>query len=234
MRKKIKPWPAIAMIGGILSCISQVVWAASYTIDKSKSIFGIITHKGGYAAALAHNHLIFAQDYQATLIFDPVNLPNSQLTLSMPVASLVNDDPTVSAVWSPRIGALKILSEPLPTVSASDRNNIFKDMMGASQLDATRYPMIHLAVSNLEKKKSVVGEETFEYQMKVILTLHGLTVEKQLPANIEVVENTLHAESVGTFAFTDFGITPFSAFMGAFKNQDKFHAYVKLEANALE
>jgi polyisoprenoid-binding protein YceI len=234
MRNKMKPSLAIFVTAVLLWCTSQVVWAASYSVDRSKSIFGIITHKGGYAAVLAHNHFIFAQDYEATLSFDPRNLPNSYLNLSMPVAGLVNDEPTVSAAWSPRIQALKILSETLPTVSAEDRIKIFKDMMSPSQLDASRHPMIHLAVSKLEKKESLVGDETFEYQMKVALTVHGQTVEKQVPANIQVVGNTLQAEAVGTFAFTDFGIVPFSAFLGAFMNQDQFHAYVKVVANALE
>jgi len=232
-KKMKKPSPATSVTMMLLWLVPQVVWAASYTIDKSKSIFGIIIHKGGYASALAHNHFIFAQDYEATLTFDPGEPANSRLTLSMPVSGLVNDEPAVSAAWSPRILSLKILSESLPTVSASDRNNIFKDMMSPSQLDPERYPMIHLAVSNLEKKDSLVGEEAFKYQMKVALTVHGQTVEKLVPANIQVVDDVLQAESVGTFAFTDFGIAPFSAFMGAFKNQDVFHAYVKLVAHAL-
>jgi polyisoprenoid-binding protein YceI len=234
MRNKMKTTLATIVTAILLWCTSQVVWAASYSVDKSKSIFGIIIHKGGYAAVLAHNHFVFAQDYEATLSFDPRNLPNSYLTLSMPVTGLVNDEPTVSAAWSPRIRALNILSESLPTVSAEDRNKIFKDMMSPGQLDAARYPTIHLAVSNLEKKDSLVGEETFEYQIKVALTVHGQTVEKRFPANVHVVGNTLQAESVGTFSFTDFGIAPFSSFMGAFTNQDEFHAYVKVVANALE
>lgn len=232
MWKKIeKHGFATGVIMAFLGFLPQVAWAASYLIDKPKSIFGIITHKGGYAAALAHNHLVFAREYEATLTFDPENLSNSRLTLSMPVAGLVNDEPTVSAAWSPRIRALKILSESLPIVSASDRSNILKDMMGEGQLDATRYPTIYLAVSNLEKKTSLVGEESFEYQMKVTLTVHGQTVERLVPANIQVVGNILQAEAVGTFAFTDFGMTPFSAFMGAFRNQDDFHAYVKIVAH---
>jgi polyisoprenoid-binding protein YceI len=233
MWKKMKTGNTTLVTLILMWIVPQVAWAAPYTIDKSKSIFGMITHKGGYAAALAHNHLIFARDYEATLTFDPVNINDSRLTLSMPVSGLVNDEPAVSAAWSPRISALGILSEPLPTVSASDRSRIFKDMMSPDQLDPEHFPMINLVVSNLEKKESTVANEPFGYQITVALTVHGQTVEKVVPANIKVDGDTLQAESVGKFAFTEFGFAPYSAFWGAVKNQDEIHAYVNLTAKAL-
>jgi hypothetical protein len=40
----------------------------------------------------------------------------------------------------------------------------------------------------------------------------------------------LTVEAVGDFAFTDFGIKPYSALFGALGNQDKFHMLVSMKA----
>jgi hypothetical protein len=42
--------------------------------------------------------------------------------------------------------------------------------------------------------------------------------------------DALTIEGVGSARFTDFGIKPFSAFMGAVKNLDEFHLYLNLRA----
>ncbi len=45
--------------------------AEEIAIREDESVFAVVTHKGGFAASQAHNHLIAATGYEATLVFDP-------------------------------------------------------------------------------------------------------------------------------------------------------------------
>ncbi len=55
---------------------------------------------------------------------------------------------------------------------------------------------------------------------------------KPVPARYELADGILTIEAIGAFNFTDFGIKPYSAFLGAVKNEDEFHVYVNLSARS--
>ncbi len=50
---------------------APVAAAEDVAIHTEDSIFAVITHKGGFASGVAHNHLIAATGHQAELDFDP-------------------------------------------------------------------------------------------------------------------------------------------------------------------
>ena len=58
-----------------LTAVLAAAPAAAEEIDirEAESILAVITHKGGFAASKAHNHLIAATGYRAELTLDPAD-----------------------------------------------------------------------------------------------------------------------------------------------------------------
>lgn len=53
-------------------------------------------------------------------------------------------------------------------------------------------------------------------------------------ARHEWVDGVLTVEATGAFLFTDFGIEPYSAFLGLVKVADPFHLYLRLVAETVD
>jgi len=223
---------AFFIVGVCAACIPAV--AATYAIVASDSVFAIVTHKAGIASALAHNHMVYPSSYTAETSYDPAHPDQSRFLLRFPVAALVIDDPEAKARHFPGINASGILDTPFPEVSGKDRKTIRENMLAESQLDAEHYPEISAELKGVRLQQSTQGDKTYAYEATVALTVHGTAVERPFSANLEVTDDTVHVEAVGSFKFTDFGIKPYSAFLGAVRNQDTFHVYVDAKAKRRE
>jgi hypothetical protein len=199
--------------------------------DSDASILAVITHKGGFASGLAHNHLIAADGYTARLDLDPGNpadLRAARFTLEAPVAGLRVDEDPLRAETFPRLRALGILDAPFEELSEKDRRKIGDAMRGKSQLDATAHPTITVQVLSVEQRATEIGGESFPWSARLAFTVHGVTVERAVPVRVVVAAGRVTLEAVGEFRFTDFGIKPYSAALGAVKNQDGFHLYARI------
>lgn len=202
-------------------------------IDSDASILAVITHKGGVASGLAHNHLIAAGGYTARLDLDPGNpaeLSAARFTLEAPVAALRVDEDPLRAETFPRLRALGILNEPFEALAEKDRRKIGDAMRGKSQLDATAHPTITVQVLSVEQRATEIGGESFPWSARLAFTVHGVTVERAVPVRVAVAAGRVTLEAVGEFRFTDFAIKPYSAALGAVKNQDGFHLYARIVA----
>ena len=78
----------------LLACalLSGATFADDFIIDGENSIFAVITHKAGIIARLAHNHLIYAQDYDADLTIDGDDISTASFRNEFPVENLVVSD----------------------------------------------------------------------------------------------------------------------------------------------
>ena len=202
--------------------------AEEVALRADESTVAVVTHKGGFAAAKAHNHLIVAEGYEATLVFDPESPLAARFELAFAAESLVVDPWEQEQALYPRLEELGVLDEPFSEVAAKDRAKIRKSMLGDKQLDAAKHPRISARLVGVEESSSTLGGVEFPYAAKLALEVHGERVERPIAARFEVSGDTLKVEAVGTFRFTDFGIEPFSAFFGAVKNEDELHVYLHL------
>lgn len=218
---------------GIVLASCGAASAADYEVDRDASIFAVLTHRAGFAKALAHNHMVYPKAYDAAISGSPPRFPDPAFELAFQAKDLVVDDHGMQVRWFPRIEEAGILDEPFPDVSADDRSEIRSSMLGEKQLDAAAYPEITAALRALKPAVSDQAEE-FTHTATIDLSLHGETVTRDIPVRITRGETALTVEGVGRFRFTNFGIKPFSAFFGAVKNQDVFHVYVNLTARARE
>lgn len=202
---------------------------ARVEIDPAESVFAIVTHKGGIASGAAHNHLVTAVGYQAQLSFDPSSASATSFAFTAAVEDLEVDRWDLEQRWYPRLEELGVLSEPFSEVGEKDRSKIRDSMLGKSQLHAAEHPSLSAKLASVEERTTTHGGVEFPYAVKLVLEIRGQSVAKTVSARFEESDGGVSIEAVGTFLFSEFGIKPYSALLGAVKNQDEVHVYVSLK-----
>ncbi len=215
--------------------------AEEIEIVRDGSIFAVITHKAGFASGAAHNHLVAAAGYQATLSFDDGAPLATRFELVQASDRLIVDPWELEQAWYPRLEELGILDQAFSEVAGGDRQKIRESMLSKGQLDAAGFPEISARITEVREQAvthgGVVAPEarqrnTFPYAATLELEIRGKTVAKPVAARYQLADGALNVEALGTFNFIDFGIKPYSAFLGAVKNQDAFHVYVNLKGRS--
>jgi hypothetical protein len=228
-RNWLRNAPALALVAG---AFVSPAGAADWRVDADRSTFAVLTHRAGLASGLAHDHLVVARGATVTVAFDPAAPESAQLAFSAPVLSLDVDPSAERGRLGPRLRELGALDRDLPAVEEDDRAKVRKAMLAPGQLHVERYPRVEAALAGLERRGGEGARVALGWNARVRVTVHGKTVEKAVPARWEVQDGTLTAEALGEFRFTEFGIEPYSAMLGAVQNADAFHVYVSLVAKA--
>lgn len=198
---------------------------------ESQSVFAVVTHKGGMAAGLAHNHLIAADGYKVRLTCAPDAPETVSFEIELDAFDLLVDDPTLQEKWYPRLELAGILDEPFKEVSSKDRDKIRASMLGPKQLDAREHPKIHARLVGLVPRKTKVGDLETSWLGELIFEVKGRAIIQPVVAAAAWNDGRLEVEAVTAFTFSDFDIKPFSAMLGAVKNRDQFHVYVRFMAS---
>lgn len=216
---------------GLMVFCFSFLWSAAhgatYQIDKEKSIFSVVTFKEGLAAGFAHNHFIYPGTYDVMLKFDSENLGNSWFALGFLADELVVDDPEAKATWLPDLLNNGVVDGPLGEVSASDRASIKSSMLSQSQLNKDQYPRINARFDEI-KVNPQADSTGYSHIGRLNLNVVGQSQSIEVPLNIRVVGDTIEIEGHGSYRFTDFGITPYSALLGAIKVKDRFAFFAKI------
>ncbi|MDJ0839795.1 MAG: YceI family protein [Acidobacteriota bacterium] len=202
---------------------------AEWTVIPEKSILAVITHKAGIAKGLAHNHFIFAGNYTLSLSMD-AGPDTLKLTAELPVDELIVDETETSKRYYGRIEELGILSEPFEPLKDKDRNKIRKAMLGKKQLHGAEHKQIAARLVGVRSEKTTIGKQSFTHVLTMTFTIRGKTAEVEVPAVIETTDGVLKLEATAPMKFSDFGIKPYSAMLGAVANEDRLDLYVYLEA----
>jgi len=216
----------------VLSLLAVPPWvsAAELRVRPEESVLAVVTHKAGFASGLAHNHLVVASGYAVEFALDPGSPAATRFELRARAEDLVVDDPKMQEEWFPRIRELGILDEPFGDVSENDRAKIRDSMLGRKQLDAEAFPELSASLISVRELTPAPVENAFPHRVTVALEVHGRRVEREMAARYAREGGNVSVEAFGLFRFSDLGIKPFSAFLGAVKNQDEFHVYVHVVA----
>jgi len=205
--------------------------AAAWRIEPEGTVFAVLTHRAGFASGLAHDHLIVAQGAEVDLALDPERPEGARLALVVRADALEVDAAAARARWGERLVELGALAdEGLPPVPEKDRSKVREAMLGRSQLDGARHPEIRAELVALERRGGEGLRTALGWTARVRLTVRGRSLERDLALRWSLDGDRLTAEGLGEARFTDLGIEPYSAFLGAVKNTDLFHLYVALEA----
>jgi len=199
-----------------------------YKIDSERSIFAVITQRGGIAARMAHDHLITADGFSATI--NSSGDAVSGFSFQCETEELLVDDPKLKKQWSKNIADAGVLRSPFKTISAADRKTVRKHMLDKDQLNAKQYREIEAKVISVTKRENTFRDQSYSHVAELEFTVHGETVTRDVSANISVDEGAITVEAVGSFRFTEFGIEPYSTFLGAVRNLDEFFVYCSLHA----
>jgi len=201
-------------------------------VDVARSAFAVLTHKAGFASALAHDHLIAAPAPKVDLSFDPEHPEATRLTFETAARDLEVDANERRRALGPRLVELGIYREPLPDVPEGHRKKVFDAALAPGQLDAARFPEIRAELRSVARRVGPPERGVFDWTARVAVTIHGRTIERDLAARFRVVRGEIEIESLGEFRFREFGVEPYSAFAGAVRNEDAFEIYVRLIARA--
>ena len=245
IRPRTPPAPLLlSMLAGALALPGpSTAPAAAQTLELTprpdETVLAVITLRDGAAARLAHNHLVVATDPSLTLQFDPMAPEASTFQAAVPVDGLVVDDPEKTERLAPRIVELGILPEPPGSPSEGDREKIRNEMRSEDQLDAAAHPVITTRLLGMERREgslpvdsSLPSPDLFPWLARVELTVAGTAVVQRVAARHHWEEGVLTVEATGVFHFTDFGIEPYSAFLGLVKVADPFHLYLHMVAES--
>ncbi len=232
----MKPRHAMLSLLALVTALPGAPAAATgWRIDPEATLFAVLTHKAGFASGLAHDHLIVADVRSAALELDLERPEIARLILDARVDELEVDAAAARERWSARLVELGALGEGgLPAIPEKDRGKVRAAMLGASQLDAVRHPRIHAELVALERRGTANARTALGWTARVRLTVRGRSVETDLALRWSLDGEELTAEGLGEARFTDLGIEPYSAFLGAVRNEDLFHLYVALAARRAE
>lgn len=175
---------------GIAACIAnlvliRVISAQDGPIDIANSRIAVRVYKAGLFSMLGHDHEI-----AAPIAGGRVNIAAR----------------TVELHWSAK--ALFVQDE---NVSAKDRAEIQRTMLGAEVLDAEHYPLIIFRSTEIE---SASGNS---WRLRGNLTLHG----KTRPVLVDVQETGEHYVGSSRFRQTEFGIKPIKVAGGTIRVKDE-------------
>lgn len=193
------------------------------------SIFAVVTHRGGIAGGLAHNHFVVADRYLADFTFDREAPQGSSLRFSTLVDDLTIDDPSHQEAWTERIRTLGLV-DGFGDLDEDTRAEVRAEMLDEDQLDPENHPVIAAVLTGIREEPTRIGQVDFTHSATVDVTIHGVTVTRDVPLRWEADGEALAIEAVGRFTFEEFGIEPYSAFLGMVKVQNDFEIYLNLRA----
>lgn len=216
----------ILLAGGLLLVLCLA--APALVAAAEGRLFAVLTHKGGFASGKAHDHLVAAGEPAVELEWKADDPLATRFALRAEVAKLrVDEDPLREELF-PRLKELGLLAEPFAAVDEKQRAEIREAMLSAKQLDVEKFPEIRARLVEVKAEASKLGSVEMTHRGTVELTVHGKTVRRPFQARFERADDGTVLEAVGEAAFTELGIKPYSAFLGAVKNLDRFHFYLRV------
>ncbi len=169
--------------------------------------------RDGPMAKLGHNHLITSKGLDGRIeVRKP--LTKTGILLTLPLASLVVDDPAARASGG---------EDFVGQVPDKDRESTAHNMLGKAVLDATQQPVLKLTVDGLEG-----GPQEFRARLRVGLRGEERVITVPLTAKFE--GNRLEIRTSVNLRHADLGLKPFNVGLGALRVRDDFQIDCRIEA----
>lgn len=167
-----------------------------YIIDPGISRFTVRAFASGMFSAFGHNPTLAIRDFEGEATFSPDALEDARLVLRIKAASLSVTD----------------------KMSDKDRREL-ESTMNREVLDTSRYPQILFESSKVSA--STAGDGQFFVNMVGTLTLHGVSNNQPVAAQISLTGDMLRAHGEFTILQSAYGIKPVSVAGGALKVKDE-------------
>lgn len=199
----------------------------SHEILIDESTLAIVTFRAGLAGRLAHDHLVHAGDFDASLTFDPDQPEAAAFSGTLQVRDLVVDELDRMARVQPILQEFDLLPREFGDVGDSGRADVREEMLGEGQLDADSHPEI--AFRSVEVTPAA-DDDGFPWRIQAALTVQNRERATEMRARWFEEDGRIRIQAGGEFRFTDFEIEPYRAFLGSVQNQDRFVLFLDLVA----
>jgi polyisoprenoid-binding protein YceI len=168
---------------------------AMWTSMKDKSEITLHVLKKGLFAGMAHDHHFVPEDWRATARLDETNPPHVEVDL---------------------VVAADSLRDRQPELSPEDREKVNRQAAGPDVLDARRHPEIRFTCQKLETDGSTHRAEEGAVAGMLVgtLSLHGRERPISIPVRATKEGDAWRARGSISFKQSDFGIHPYSGFLG--------------------
>jgi polyisoprenoid-binding protein YceI len=182
------------MTGDVMG--ASEVSAMIYRVEARRSRFIVRAFATGLLSAFGHSPTIAIRDFTGEVRFPPDHLEAASLRLRIKADSLVVTD----------------------EVSDKDRREIERQMR-EDVLETARYPEIIFESATVSAEK-VMGSQ-YRTQINGHLSLHGVTRQCVIAAQVIAGEDTLRASGEFSLGQSNFNIKPVSAVGGTIKLKDE-------------
>jgi polyisoprenoid-binding protein YceI len=170
--------------------------AVRYRIDLGMSRFTVRAFATGLFSSLGHNPTSAIRDYTGEATFVPSNPEQSSIRISVRSASLIVTD----------------------DVSQKDRNDI-ETKMRQDVLETSSYPEI--VFESIQVAANKLGDDHYAANVTGKLTLHGITRQEKISAQVSITGDVLRAYGEFTLRQSDYGIKLVSVAGGTLKVKDE-------------
>jgi polyisoprenoid-binding protein YceI len=167
-----------------------------YSIDPGISRFTVRAFASGMFSAFGHNPTLAIRDFDGEASFSPEALDEARLVLKIKTASLAVTD----------------------NMSDKDRRELERTM-NEDVLESTSYPEI--VFESTQVSASRAGDGQFFANLIGTLTLHGVSNNQAVAAQISLTGDLLRAHGEFTILQSAYGIKPVSVAGGALKVKDE-------------
>jgi polyisoprenoid-binding protein YceI len=191
----------------------QSINAAEFIIDPARSELVVLLFKTGVGAAFAHDHVVRATKYSGEIRLDPTARTAAQIAVEVDATALATDEPEIRRKYNLPLG-----------LSAENRREIQQTLESESQLYVRRYPKIRF------RSTRITQEREGQYTVTGDLELRGVTQTVSFLVRAELQEDMLRGKGSARLLQSSFGYQPYSAFLGAVKNQDEVVLHVDIVA----
>lgn len=208
------PICTLSTLLGLASLVTGALAApVTWKLDAAQSGLHARTFKDGVASGLAHDHVIEATEIDGKLTVDPADPSTFAVDITVQTASLKADEPRLRHKYG-------LDGE----IDADDRETIEEHMKDEDQLDVKRFPTIRFVSTAV--KQIAPGK----YSVEGKLTLRGKTRGVKLAAEVSLGADRFEGKGRLRINHTGFGFEPYSAMLGAVKNQNRIDLYLHLVA----
>lgn len=205
---------AWAVLLGLLSAQAGRAEPRRYRIVPQESAVRVLVYREGVFSVLAHDHVMLGQDVAGQVTLDPADIARSAVSLTIGVAGLQVDLP-----------AERQRAQFFSELTDGNRASIREAMLGPEVLDAAASPAV-TAVSQQ------VGGRLPALSIAARVTVRGKERVVTVPAQVEATAQRLTAKGAFEIKQSDFGITPYTALLGAIAVKDTVRVEFDLAATA--
>ncbi|MCO4746209.1 MAG: YceI family protein [Proteobacteria bacterium] len=184
----------------------------TYTVKPADGRLYVVVKYVRGTAIRGHDHVVGASKYTGTITWDPEDLSACNVAYALKVEDLAVD-PGDARTWEHLHGE----------TPEKDKPKIKANFMGKYQLQADQFPEISFQSQSCTQNGDRVD-------VTGAMTMHGVSHTVTVPMKIDATPDSFTAQGSTELLLTDYGMDPFTALLGALKNENALKLVIETRA----